>query len=262
MWWPGQKIKGAQRRRAEQRRAEAVAAAEHLGRVEPRFKPLIERFGLERPIITPDPFVALIGSILQQQISMKAAHAIHMRLKALCARGRITPAAIAALDEPTLRGVGLSRQKVLYVGELARHFGDGLLTPAALRKMPDDEVIDATTRVKGVGRWTAEMLLIFCLDRPDVWPVDDLGLRKGVQRFFGHKEMLAPRVLRDLGEPWRPYRTYATWYFWRSLEGPLMPGIALKQQNRKPARKRASSAAEKNHPIARRKPAPKTRKKR
>jgi DNA-3-methyladenine glycosylase II len=227
MWWPDIRIRDNHRRRAAQRQAEARAAAEHLRRTDARFAELIDRFGLERPVITADPFVALVGSIVQQQISMGAANAIYGRLRALCPRRRVTPAALLALDDATLRGAGLSRQKIRYTRELAAHFADGRLRSARLRRMTDDEVIAATTRVVGIGRWTAEMLLIFCLERPDVWPVDDLGLRKAVQRFCRKRAMPAPRAIERLADPWRPFRSYATWYLWRSLEGEAMPGVRV-----------------------------------
>ena len=126
-----------------------------------------------------------------------------------------------------LRGAGLSRQKATYLRELSTAFASGDLSTRTLKRMPDEEVIAATTRVKGIGRWTAEMLLIFCLERPDVWPVDDLGLRKAVRQFLNLDDMPSAQTLNELAEPWRPYRSYATWYLWRSLEGPLMPGVSL-----------------------------------
>lgn len=227
MWWPKQRIRPSQIKRARARRAEARHAAEHLVRADPRFLPLVETYGLERPIITRDPFVALFGSILQQQISMSAANAVLRRVKDICPRKRISATNIAAISPVQLRAAGLSRQKILYVHDLSARFLSGELAPRRLRAMSDDEVVEHTTRVHGVGRWTAEMLLIFCLERPDVWPVDDLGLRKGAMRLFGHPEMLAPKKLQPLGEPFRPFRSYATWYLWRSLEGPLMPGIGV-----------------------------------
>ena len=145
----------------------------------------------------------------------------------LCPRRRLTPAAIMALDHDTLRAAGLSRQKAAYVRNMAEAFASRELSAAKLRRMSDDEVVEATTRIKGVGRWTAEMLLIFCLERPDVWPVDDLGLRKAVRNFLAMTEMPRPAEIQAVADPWRPYRSYATWYLWRSLEGPLMPGVAL-----------------------------------
>lgn len=186
---------------------------------------LIARIGPHRPIITRDPFATLVGSIVSQQISMAAAAAIQKRLAALCPRGRVTHRAILGLHARTLRSAGLSRQKILYLRSLAEHFADGRLSPRALRAMPDDEVIAATTRVKGIGRWTAEMLLIFCLERPDVWPIDDLGIRKAVRGLLGCSELPDRDTMSAVADPWRPFRSYASWYLWRSLEGPLMPGV-------------------------------------
>jgi DNA-3-methyladenine glycosylase II len=193
----------------------------------PSLGAIIERVGTHRLVITRDPFVSLVSSITQQQVSMTAAAAVFGRLRALCPRRRLTARAVLALDESALRGAGLSRQKTSYMRNVAAAFASRQLTPSKLRDMDDEEVITAVTRIKGVGRWTAEMLLIFCLERPDVWPIDDLGLRKAVQRFVGTPEPLDRQAMVDLARPWMPYRTYASWYLWRSLEGPLMPGVAL-----------------------------------
>lgn len=200
--------------------------ARYLSRQDRRLAALIRRIGPYRPIITRNPFTALVGSIIHQQVSMGAAAAMYRRLKNLCPRRRITSAGVVQLDEDQLRRAGLSRQKAAYVRGLAEAFASGELSARKLRTMSDEEVIAATTRLKGVGRWTAEMLLIFCLERPDVWPVDDLGLRKAVQRFLRLDALPDHAALLALGERWRPYRTYATWYLWRSLEGPVAPNIA------------------------------------
>ena len=213
--------------RAAQREATARAAVRCLTRADPALGALIKKIGPHRPIITHNPFVALVGSIVQQQVSMSAAAAVQKRLKALCARGRVTPAAILELSDHNLRSAGLSRQKAKYIRALAEHFASGTLSSRKLRGMTDEEVIVATTRVKGVGRWTAEMLLIFCLERPDIWPIDDLGLRKAVRNFLGLGALPEMETMEATGEPWRPFRTYASWYLWRSLEGPFMPGVAL-----------------------------------
>lgn len=213
--------------RAARRAATARAAVRHLTQAHPRLGALIRKIGPHRPVITPNSFVALVGSILQQQVSMSAAAAVQKRVKALCPRGRVTPAAILECSEASLRGAGLSRQKTKYVRALAEHFARGILSSRKLRTMTDEEVITATTQVKGVGRWTAEMLLIFCLERPDVWPIDDLGLRKAVRDFLGLGDLPDMKTMQATGESWRPYRTYASWYLWRSLEGPFMPGVAL-----------------------------------
>lgn len=209
------------------RRRVALAAVAHLRAARPSLGPIIDRVGRHRLEITAHPFIALLGSITQQQVSMSAAAAVYGRIRDLCPRRRVTPRAIQGLTEAQLRAAGLSRQKAAYVHNLADAFASGALTPARLRRMNDEEVIAATTTIKGVGRWTAEMLLIFCLERPDVWPIDDLGLRKAVQRFVGAAQPLDRQAMIDLACPWQPYRTFASWYLWRSLEGPLMPGVAL-----------------------------------
>ncbi len=205
--------------------AEVRAALRHLRAAHPRWTDVLARVGPYRPSLTPDPFIALIGSIVHQQVSMSAGAAIYRRVKALCPRGRLSPAAILAHDEATLRSAGLSRQKASYLRNIAEFFSRGRAVRTALRRGTDEEVIEQVTQIKGVGRWTAEMLLIFCLHRPDVWPVDDLGLRKAGQLFFGLAELPSPKALQELGEPLRPYRTYATWYLWRSLELPVAPAI-------------------------------------
>ena len=202
-------------------------AVRYLSRRDTRLAALIRRIGPHRPIITRNPFVALVGAVLQQQVSMSAATAIHGRLKELCPRKRITPSAILALEEDQLRTAGLSRQKARYVLGLAEAYATGVLSTRKLRRMSDEQVVETTTQLKGIGRWTAEMLLIFCLERPDVWPIDDLGLQKAARLFLELDQIPDSATLRALGEPWRPYRSYATWYLWRSLAGPLMPGIAL-----------------------------------
>ncbi|MFH1746676.1 MAG: DNA-3-methyladenine glycosylase [Planctomycetota bacterium] len=201
-------------------------ALRHLRRADLRFGELIKQVGPYCPTITANPFNTLIGSIVHQQISMAAATTIQKRLKARCPRRRITPAAILALSDDDLRGVGLSRQKAHYVRSIAEHFASGALTTRRLRRLSDEDVIAATTRIVGIGRWTAEMLLIFCLERPDVWPVDDLGLRKALGRFLGRDDGVDAKSAMAVGDPWRPYRTYACWYLWRSLESPILPGVS------------------------------------
>lgn len=211
----------------EHRRRTALVAIRHLRQVDPRLGRMIAHIGPYRPDVTPDPFVALVGSIIQQQLSMTAATTIYNRVRGLCPRRRLTPAAILAQDVGALRGAGLSRQKAAYLRNIAEAFATRTLTAAKLRTASDEEVIGATTAIKGIGRWTAEMLLIFCLERPDVWPVDDLGLRKAVRDFLKLGELPPAAAIREVADAWRPYRSYATWYLWRSLEGPLMPGVAL-----------------------------------
>jgi DNA-3-methyladenine glycosylase II len=212
-------------RTAQPPHAATRAALRHLCRADARLARLIRRVGPYCPAITRDPFLALVGSVVHQQVSMSAAAAILTRLRHLCG-GRLTPAAILRRDEDELRTAGLSRQKAAYLRNIADAFGSRTLTSAKLRRMSDEEVIRAATAIKGVGRWTAEMLLIFCLQRPDVWPVDDFGLRKALRDFLGWSEVPAPATVGEVGDRWRPYRSYATWYLWRSLEGPIPPRVA------------------------------------
>jgi DNA-3-methyladenine glycosylase II len=205
----------------------ATRAAIRFLRKDARWAAIIARVGPYAPAITPDPFHALVGSIVHQQVSMSAAKAIHGRLRALCPRRRVTPSAVLALGDESLRGAGLSRPKVAYIRGLAEAFASRRLTARKLRAASDEEVVAAVTELKGIGRWTAEMLLLFCLQRPDVWPVDDLGLRKAAGRLLECEGMPAASALHDLGEACRPYRSYATWYLWRSLDHAIQPGIAL-----------------------------------
>lgn len=202
--------------------ATAVAA---LARKDRRLAKIIQRVGPFEPVLTKNAFVALAGSIVHQQVSLASAKAVFKRVKALCPRKRLSPKALQALSFDELRSAGLSRQKASYLHGLADAFANGGLSTAKLRRMEDEQVIAAVTEIKGIGRWTAEMLLIFCLERPDVWPIDDLGLQNAVRKMLDLEERPPLKELQALGDPWRPYRSYATWYLWRSLEGELNPGI-------------------------------------
>jgi DNA-3-methyladenine glycosylase II len=164
-----------------------------------------------------DHLTALVGSIVSQQLSTKAAATIFGRLTALFPEHVIRHEAIAALDDQTLRGVGLSGQKVSYLRDLCARLNDGRLTLDDLDTLDDEQVIARLVAVKGFGRWTAEMFLMFRLHRPDVLPVDDLGIVNAVQRLYGLRKRPDPKRLMKLGEPWRPYRSVACWYLWQSL---------------------------------------------
>ena len=205
----------------------ARAAIRYLKRTDPKLGRIIDEIGPHCVIISPNPFITLAGSIVQQQISMSAAAAVRKRINALCPRRRLTPRAILALSDHQLRAAGLSQQKTRYIRSLAEHFDSRRLTARMLKNMTDEQVIAATTCIVGVGKWTAEMLLIFCLNRPDVWPIDDLGLRKAVRNYLCYNELPDSKTMTAIGRSWSPYRTYAAWYLWRSLEGPLMPGVTL-----------------------------------
>jgi len=164
-----------------------------------------------------DPFVALLHAIISQQLSTKAAATIAGRVEALM-DGTPTAARAAAVTDQQLRGAGLSGQKVRYLRDLCARIEAGTLPLDTLDHMTDDQVIDALTQVKGIGRWTAEMFLMFRLHRPDVLPLDDLGIIKAVQRVYRLRKVPSPARLLRLGESWRPYRSVACWYLWASLD--------------------------------------------
>lgn len=183
-----------------------------------------------------DHLAALTGSIISQQLSTKAAATIFGRFVALFPDGVIPgPEAIARLDDRTLRGVGLSGQKVGYLRDLSARLMDGRLVLDGIEQQPDDEVIARLVSVKGFGRWTAEMFLMFRLHRPDVLPVGDLGIVNAVQRLYGLRARPKAGRIEALGEAWRPYRSVASWYLWRSL--------TLDLSKRPPARARLSRPA-------------------
>ena len=168
-----------------------------------------------------DHLTALLGSIVSQQLSTKAAATIFGRFVALFpGESVLSPAAIVALEDQTLRGVGLSGQKVRYVRDLCGRIIDGRLQLDEIEELDDEAVIQRLTEVKGFGRWTAEMFLMFRLHRPDVLPVDDLGIVNAVQRLYKLRKRPDAVKLNKLGEAWRPYRSVASWYLWQSLTLP------------------------------------------
>jgi DNA-3-methyladenine glycosylase II len=190
-----------------------------LMRRDPVLAPVIRKHRTRSLLDAPsmDPFPALCRTITAQQISTKAAATIHGRLVALMPRG-VTPETMLALTDDALRGAGLSRQKTVYMRDLALKVQSGELPVHSLHELVDEDVIDAIVKVKGLGRWSAEMFLMFRLHRPDVLPVDDLGIVTAIQRLYGLRKRPKPDRIRKIAEPWRPYRTVACWYLWRSLE--------------------------------------------
>lgn len=197
------------------------AAIGHL-RADPQLAPIIDRVGPCRLKPRRDYFVLLCLAIFNQQISMKTAETLFKRFCANFPAKRPTPSRVIAFinsaDEITLRFCGLSRQKRAYLLDLARHFHSGAIPTRGLRLMTDEQVLQSLTAVKGIGRWTAEMFLMFTLNRPDVFPVDDLGLQKGMQKLLNSRKL--PKIDRMIkrAEMWRPWRTVATWYLWRGHE--------------------------------------------
>jgi len=191
-------------------------ACAELAAADPVMAALIERYPDCVLGTRGDPFETLARAIVGQQISVKAADSIWARFET--AAGRVDPARIAALAPEALAGCGLSRRKAEYLSDLAGHFLDGRVVPARWKRLPDEAVIAELVDVRGIGRWTAEMVLIFNLRRPDVWPVDDIGLQKAVALHYLDGERPTPRMLRTHGERHAPWRTVATWYLWRSLD--------------------------------------------
>ena len=172
------------------------------------------------PAVSIRPFDALAESIAYQQLSGKAAATIFGRVRALYPKRKwLDPEQLLATPDKTLRAAGLSRAKTAALKDLAAKTIDGTV-PAGreLIRMTDDEIITRLTAVRGIGRWTVEMLLLFDLGRPDVWPVDDYGVRKGFAKTFRRRKLPTPKQLMKFGEKWRPYRSVAAWYFWRALD--------------------------------------------
>jgi len=173
-----------------------------------------------------DHLTALIGAIVGQQLSTKAAATIFGRFVALFPDGAITNvAAMSSLDDAALRGVGLSGQKVGYLRDLCARVADRRLQLDELDALPDEQVIERLTVVKGFGRWTAEMFLMFRLHRPDVLPVGDLGIVNAVQRLYRLRKRPDPKRLLKMGEAWRPYRSVACWYLWQTLRNTPLSAI-------------------------------------
>ena len=200
------------------------AATDHLARADTALGRLIGRAG--PPRIEPpgpiSPFHYLQRAIIYQQLSGAAAATIFGRFRAIFSGKRPpSPRAVAATPIPTLRSAGLSGAKANAVIDLARHAKLGTIpSRGRLPTLPPEEIIERLTRVRGVGQWTVEMLLIFYLGHPDILPLGDLGIRKGFALTFGMKRLPAPRTMTTRGERWRPYRSLACWYLWRALDLP------------------------------------------
>jgi DNA-3-methyladenine glycosylase II len=183
---------------------------------------VIDRVGPCRARAYPEAshFGAILRSIVYQQLSGSAAATIHGRVLALFGGREPAPRALLRTDDATLRAAGLSGQKTRYVKDLAAHAADRRFRMERLHELDDEAVIAALTQVKGVGRWTAQMFLMFHLGRPDVLPELDLGIQKGIQVAYGLRRLPNPKQVMRRGVPWAPYRTVASWYLWRLLEIP------------------------------------------
>ena len=197
------------------------AGVRHLKRADPVMRRLIAKLG---PCRLPDEsdsnrFGALVDAIIYQQLAYRAAQTISRRFQMIYARtgrGRLPrPEELLRTPRRKLRAAGLSRQKISYLRDLAGKVAGGKLPLGRLARLTDDQVVESLTQVKGIGRWTAEMFLIFSLGRPDVLPVDDLGFQYGMRDAYRFRNVPAERTIRKIAEPWRPYRTVGTWYLWK-----------------------------------------------
>ena len=195
-------------------------ACKHLVKRDRVMRKLIPRFSEGQLESRGDAFTTLARSIVGQQISVKAAQSVWDRLIALTSGPscRLSPKAVLDLDAPQIRAAGLSARKVEYLCDLAEHFRSGSVSPARWHDMDDEAIIEELVGIRGIGRWTAEMFLIFHLLRPNVLPLDDVGLIKGISVNYFSGEPVSRAEAREVGDAWAPYRSVATWYIWRSLD--------------------------------------------
>ena len=193
------------------------AALAALKGCDPRLAAVIDQVGPYQPAKRGDGFAALVRAIVSQQVSKYAAEAILGRVHALFRDGRPEPLALLALPRRRLVAAGLSRRKVDYLRDLAAHVADGRLDLARLRRLPDEAVVESLTAVKGIGRWTAEMYLIFTLGRPDVVPLGDAALLAAVRELYGLPAEADGEHFDAIAATWRPWRSIACWYLYRSI---------------------------------------------
>jgi DNA-3-methyladenine glycosylase II len=196
------------------------AALTHLRAADAVLATIIGRVGAYDMQYHEPTFRALVRSIVFQQLHGKAARAIFDRLQAK-AGGKITPDSILKLRPAQMRSLGLSRQKLTYIRDLARKTRDGLVEFEKFPQMSDEEVIAELTQVKGIGQWTAHMFLMFALRRPNILPTGDYGVRSAMRKAYGMKVMPKPRTMERLAKGWHPYCSIASWYMWRSLDVPV-----------------------------------------
>ncbi len=225
-------------------------AIDHLRERDPKLARIIDRIGdcQLQPRTGGSHFDALVRAIVYQQLSGKAAATIHGRVEGLYGDRPPTPQEILATDDDRLRAAGLSWQKISYIKDLASKVASGELSTESLDSMPDDEIIASLVRVKGIGRWSAQMFLMFRLGRPNVLPDLDLGVQKGMQHAYRLPKLPTPKDVLRIGERWAPYASVASWYMWRLLE---LPDVIRKEaQARSAARTKhgASSPARPSRP--------------
>jgi DNA-3-methyladenine glycosylase II len=192
-------------------------AMNHLKKSDPVLRAIIERVGPCRMEFGPAEFCSLAEAIVYQQLNGKAAVTIWNRFAALAGEP-VTPDGILKLSNEQLRAVGLSKQKSAYLKDLAAKTAAGLLDFSRLPDLPDEEVIEHLTQVKGIGVWTAHMFLIFSLRRPNVLPTGDYGVQMAVKKHYKKRKLPKPKDMEKIARAWEPYRSIACWYMWRSLD--------------------------------------------
>jgi len=240
----------------------ANEAMDFLRSNDPVLARIIAQVGSLKMAHRRERFPSLVRAIIFQQLAGRAAMAIYQRFVEIIGNGRFpTPAQVIATSDEDMRRVGLSRGKMAYIRDLARHVRDGSLNFRRFARMDDEQIIADLVRVRGIGRWTAEMFLMFNLRRPDILPVDDLGFRSAVAKAYGLRELPTAKELRLMGERWRPYRSAAVWYFWQStrlvtLDSPAKR-VAKIPRSKQKLRQRQDTQASKI--LAKRKDGPKAR---
>jgi DNA-3-methyladenine glycosylase II len=193
------------------------AAVTHLKKSDPILRAIIARVGPCRMEYGPPEFHSLAESIVYQQLNGNAAATIFKRFAAL-AGDPVTPKGILRLTEPQMRSVGLSKQKSSYLRDMAERASRGELDFSKLHTLPDEDVIQHLTQVKGVGEWTAQMFLMFTLRRPNILPTGDFGVQMAIKKHYRKRKLPKPAMMQKLARPWEPYRSIACWYLWRSLD--------------------------------------------
>lgn len=191
-------------------------ASTELAKSDQKMAELVSRYHDASLFSKGDPFMTLARSVIGQQISVKAAQSIWQRFADMVAE--VTPGNVLSCNVEMLKGCGLSARKVEYLIDLAKHFSDGVIHVDRWNQMSDADIIAELTAVRGIGEWTAQMFLIFHQMRPDVFPLDDIGLQKAVALYYNGGQRPSKKELINIGEKWRPWRSVATWYLWRSLD--------------------------------------------
>ncbi len=197
---------------------DAEVARKHIMRSDPVLGSLVKEIGPTDLRRRGTPYQSLFRALLYQQLAGAAAATIERRLLALFDDKVPEPDVLLAMDIEKLRSVGLSRQKASYMHSLADHFANGTVSNRALARLSDEAVIEHVTQIKGIGTWTAHMLLMFSLGRPDVLPTGDLGVQKAIGDLYELDKLPDPKTMTEIAEPWRPYRTIASWYLWRTRD--------------------------------------------